>query len=68
MFRIYTHLPLGEVQHNITNIIEPLLFESNNHRNRATILRWLQSRFHRAQMLDEFDYDGEPISITHEII
>ena len=52
-FRIYTHLSLGEVEHNVTNIIEPLLFESNNHENVTTILRWLGSRFHRAQIVED---------------
>ena len=67
-FEIYTHLSLGEIQHVITNVIEPLLFETNNQNNRETLLRWLQLRFHRARILDSIEFDGITIPITHETI
>ena len=67
-FEVYTHLSLGEIQHQITNIIEPFLFEFNHRENRELILRWLQSRFHRARILDSIEFDGITIPITHETI
>lgn len=67
-FEIFIHQSLGEIQHEITNIIEPFLFEHNIENNRQAILRSLQLRFDRVRLLDSFEFDETTIPITHEII
>jgi hypothetical protein len=47
-FRVYTHLPMEEVQRIVERTISPFIFEPNNQINRERLLRLLQSRFHRA--------------------
>ena len=47
-FRVYTHLPMDEVQRIVTRTIAPFIYEPNNQINRERLLRLLQARFHRA--------------------
>ena len=51
-FRVYTHLPMEEVQRIVERTISPFIYEPNNQVNRQRLMTLLQSRFHRAYIIN----------------
>ena len=47
-FRVYTDLPIADVERIVTRTISPLLYEPNNEENRGRLTTLLEERFHRA--------------------